>query len=773
MCIECCPFVSSTRKMLILLLLIAYSAFAENLPNVLFIISEDLRPDLPFYGNRAVIAPNLDRLASKSVVFDLTLSQVAICAPSRASLLTGLRPDTLGIYDFGHYGALRFLRTIPSHLHSAGYQTAMSGKISHWESSKHYSRFYFGHPHWEEIQKKEMQFHNSSVTPDTLHERSDSDSSFFRDTHITDHALQFLQQLHMESPASAQAYGAEQKHNTRKPWFLGIGYKGTHLQYQMPSRFWEAYSNHEFNLDSEEMSNNIQASMAETNAFSQNLSTEHPRLTYPSTSPLIGHITNAESRFITYADRNTSTIDSKTDKKIIKEAYQRVGNGRSISRRGWTELYRGYLACLTYLDTQIGRVLDELDRLDLWKDTVIIFTSDHGMHLGEKGMWAKWSLFDEATRVPLLIHDPRYPLSFGQHYKGPVELLDLFPSIVDMTNTQSDFELCRALPIPTSRRTLATAKRSAIHKSRLATPPLDPVTTKTTDKDLMQMYVFKHHYCDPLDGTSLRPILKALHEQRADKRHGEVSQLASKLLPIKEFALTQRINCKSAQAVKKIPRTLSSYASAGYHGNTRSRADRIPHEMVDPNAAHWIDNCPFKVPSAERWPNYGVMGYSLRTQDFRYSAWLLFDVNTYLPLLDTAPLAEELYDHRGVSSSIVDINHIEKYVLRPVVGTKELLNLVNSTDEAGFFQRTKRRLRLALYDFLFFNTTHQHLFQSRVIEQHDILQAVNVKLQNGGAAKHPAPKNAFANIMEHRVHDPYPQFKLFPHGHFYRNSDII
>jgi len=322
---------------MLLLLLLILSLLGSNAdprppPNVLLIMSEDLRPELPFYGNTGSIAPNLARLARKSVIFDLAVCQVSICAPSRASMLTGLRPDTLGIYDFGHFGGLRFMRTIPSHLHSAGYNTAMAGKIFHYEASKHYSRFYYGqartllsmcfdacmrticafssyrvrttltqhHPNpspsplfllpspllssplplppspvqpvWERVQRQEMKFHNASVTPDALHEAGTGagkqggpgDSSFYRDSHIADHAVEFLRQLHKESPAGAKAESEVEVEleGEKRPWFLGVGFKGTHLPYQMPQRYWDAYARHSFPLpgeDGEDLAQQVRA----------------------------------------------------------------------------------------------------------------------------------------------------------------------------------------------------------------------------------------------------------------------------------------------------------------------------------------------------------------------------------------------------------------------------------------------------------------------------------------------------------------------------------
>ena len=94
--------------------------------NVLLLMFEDLRLDLPSYGNEWVIAPNIERLARKGLIFDIAVPQVSVCAPSRTSMLTGLRPDKLGIYDFQHFGGTRFFRSIPSHFHRSGYQTSLA-----------------------------------------------------------------------------------------------------------------------------------------------------------------------------------------------------------------------------------------------------------------------------------------------------------------------------------------------------------------------------------------------------------------------------------------------------------------------------------------------------------------------------------------------------------------------------------------------------------------------------------------------------------------------
>ena len=719
----------------------------ESRPNVLFIMSEDLRPELPSYGNVGVIAPNLERLSKKSVSFDLTLSQVSICAPSRASMLTGLRPDKLGVYDFGHFGGLRFFRTIPSHLQSQGYRTAMSGKLFHWESSKHYTHFYYGQPVWEQVQREEMRFHNASVTPDSLHEKeraeSEGGASFFRDAHITDHAISFLRQLNQKSPmdTDADADTDKEESDVKKPWFLGVGFKGTHLQYHMPERYWDAYSSHVFSLN-KETGNTKQGEEVD--------SRYHSNLIYPKSAPLSGHVSSAESRYIMFM-KNKSTEPGQE-----REAYQKDGKGKSISIRGWEELYRGYLASLSYMDAQLGRILDEVENLGLWENTIVVFTSDHGMHMGEKGMWAKWSLFDESTRVPLIIHDPTYPNSFGKRYEEPVELLDLFPTLVDMTNTTLDSKQCEMLRL---------RKPSGLEQSQ-------QIQTLVKKED-MKRRAFQHQYCDVLDGISLTPILKAFSDQ--SKHSLNIHQKQFRSYP---FAITQKLNCKSPGSMRNLKRTPPSSASAGFHGKQNTHLSGIDSRMIDPWTGPWIDQCPFKVSAVDRWPNYGVMGYSLRTRKWRYTAWILLDVNTLLPALDVKPLAEELYDHDTAATSADGNTNF--FVVRSVTGRAELHNLAPNPvswsyeNTSANINNIHRSMRRDLYEFLYNNNSYQHVFQERAKEQVEMLFEVNAVVGDSSLL---SPKEKihrqkdFSNIVDNRFHVPHPHWSLYEgKGHYYNNE---
>jgi hypothetical protein len=587
---------------------------------------------------------------------------------------------------------------------------------------------YYGHPDWEHVQTEEMRYHNSSVTPDGIHETADDTKSFFRDARIADHAVAFLQELNAESLNAPV-------NDSGQPWFLSVGFKGTHMQYQMPKRYWDAYSEHTFPLDDEE---DMETTTDNTlkNDYKNLIRTSHsyhPVLTYPRDAPHSGHVTSAESRYIMYMKGEGTEVGDD------REPYQRLGEGRSISTRGWEELYRGYLACLTYMDAQLGRILDEMDKLDLWQNTIVIFTSDHGMHVGEKGMWSKWSLFDEATRVPLLFHDPISPGSDGQRYAHPVELLDLFPTIAEMTKTSLDTSSCE----------------DSIENK---------VAEALTDMDKR---VFRHRYCDELDGVSLRPIFTDMNSQflEAELHGNQQKNIQSTFRKPLEFALTQKQSCISQGIMKRLTKMPPSAASAGFFGNTATQLDSIDEKMIDPYGEGWLDFCPFKVAPEERNPGYGLMGYSMRTIDWRYTAWILLDVNTLLPALDAAPLAEELYDHR-VSENIPEHNKDDLQV-RSIVGKNELINLFNSTAENGFYQDVRKRLRRSLYDYLYYNATYEHLFHGRVQEQVDMLQELHQALGKPLTEKNVRKqRDGWNNIVANRIHAPHPHWTLY-NKHFY------
>lgn len=571
--------------------------------NVLFIMSEDLRPELPQYGRHHVYAPNIRRLEEKSTIFDYAVAQISVCAPSRASLLTGLRPDTLGIYDFSHFGGINYFRTIPSHFHRSGYVTAMSGKLFHWDSPLYYSFDYWGSPSWESMQNREALYQNSSVTPDDI-----NPSSIFRDVAVANNAIRILKRLQLK----------------KNPWFLAVGFKGTHLPYHMPLSYWQVYENSTF-------------PPYEQDSFS-----------FPMSSPGLHYLSKAESMNIRFM------------KSIGKERWNQKENYMSVkkvSSRGRSEIYRGYLSCISFMDHELGKLLDVVDRLSLWNNTIIVFTSDHGMHLGEKGMWTKWTLFDESTRVPLMIHAPQFKGSYGKHVSSSVELIDIFPTLVDLASVPLEVQ-CPTLPMPQKKEDQGI-KLEVKGESRV--------------ENSFQR-IFRHVYCDKLDGKSLINYL-ASFESSSSLPSFKKSRDTVDPLEDWKFSITQKMSCKNP-------------------GN---------HELEINSGGIWTDYCPFK--KLPRDPVKGVMGYSLRFLEWRYTAWLLFSTESFLPALDLPPLVEELYDHRQRQNGSSLFLSTETF--HPEMS--ELVNVAHSSE----YQPFRERFRKLLYDYLWENMSFEHLFQKR------------------------------------------------------------
>lgn len=214
--------------------------------------------------------------------------------------------------------------------------------------------------------------------------------------------------------------------------------------------------------------------------------------------------------------------------------------------------------------------------------------------------------------IPLLIHSPNHPTSYGKHYEQPVELIDIFPTLVDMSGVKLE-DPCPLLEENIKennnnnnfdRNKFNKKKKDKIKinikgdngRGSIPVPGEAPVTN--LDKTMI-----RHQHCDPLDGESLLRVFSSY-----DSDSGGPSSFRKSI----DFSLTQRLVCK-------------------FNGN-------------DKDSFTWTDSCPFN--QLPRNPAFGAMGYSIRTIDWRYTAWLEFDINTYLPSLDKLPLAEELYDHR-------------------------------------------------------------------------------------------------------------------------------
>ena len=311
--------------------------------NFLYIMYDDLRPELSIYGRKHMKTPNFERLAKRSVIFDNAYVQVAVCNPSRDSILTGLRPDTVGTYGFQHSFGPHML--LPEQLVKSKYQTAAFGKMLHWDGdSKNVWSAESWQGGWYDYQNLEWSFMKASVQPDA--ERNESD---FRDHMIATKAIDRLRKFHGQLvPKSPTA-------NQTDFFMVGVGFKLPHITLHVPYKHYMMYKG----LQVPNMT------LAELQFSSK-------------TSPAVGYRCCGE---------NTYRFVNEDGTKRAVETKQLGNMNEPVPLRVYNEIMTGYCAGISFLDDQLGRILDVLDELNLWDKLTIVLSSDHGMHNGEKGMW--------------------------------------------------------------------------------------------------------------------------------------------------------------------------------------------------------------------------------------------------------------------------------------------------------------------------------------------------------------------------------------------------
>jgi iduronate 2-sulfatase len=360
-------------------------------PNFLFISVDDLRPDLGCYGNTVIQTPNIDRLAGQGIVFSRAYCQQALCNPSRASLMTGKRPDTLKVWDqtthFRDHNPA--IVTMPQYLKKNGYKAEGIGKIFHpglydpksWSRPQPNIRIssYYRSPDTqrrmlgriraaESLGKSEEWIRTVLLGPAT--EAYDASDELYLDAVVADMALKKLREL-----------------KRKQPFFLGVGFYKPHLPFVAPKKYWDLY-------DREQIPPAV-------NDF------------LPEGAP---HFAVNEMLELACYEGLAG---------IPKPAQGKLPD--SLARL----LKHGYYACVSFIDAQVGRLLEELDRSGLRENTVIVLFGDHGWKLGEHHSWGKQTNYEIDTRSPLIISTPghmRRPLETT----ALVELVDIHPTLCEL-----------------------------------------------------------------------------------------------------------------------------------------------------------------------------------------------------------------------------------------------------------------------------------------------------------------------------------------------------
>jgi len=487
--------------------------------NVLFIAVDDLKPVLGCYGDKLIKTPNMDRLAKRGTIFTQSYCQQAVCGPTRASLLTGLRPDNTQVWDLKT--RMRDVNpniiSLPQYLIEQGYTTQGIGKIydprcvdkdldapswsvPYYKNSDKYISDVTGKP--------ELNYQLSETKEQIKKQRAEGESKGFKGSELNDYILKYVRPSVECADVPDNAYGdganalyakdiLAKLSKDKKPFFFAVGFAKPHLPFVAPKKYWDIYKREEMPV-----------------APFQQKAKNSPDIAYHRASEL-------------FAYSDIPSLASFSDQK---------GGGLDIPLEKQKELIHGYYAATSYTDAQIGILLNTLDSLGLSNNTIIVLWGDHGWHLGDHNLWCKHTNFEQATRAPLLISDPRIKPS---KTNSQVEFIDIFPTVCDLAGVN----------VPTH-----------------------------------------------LDGKSLVPLMKNPGAK------------------VKEYSVSQ------------FPRTYNAMET-----------ERLGYSLGE------------------------FMGYSIRTDQYRYTLWLKDNYRSTKPFTNELVVASELYDYKKDPNETVNIVGQKKY----------------------------------------------------------------------------------------------------------------
>ncbi|MCW0217738.1 MAG: sulfatase [Prosthecobacter sp.] len=365
---------------------------AADRPNVLLICVDDLKPNMGCYGDALAKTPNLDRLAARGMRFDLAYCNQAVCAPSRNNLLLGSRSTSLGIYSLSENfrTAVPDAVTLPQYFMNNGWRTEAIGKILHTGHGNHDDDASWSVPAIKEkvieylkpensangqLTREEAFFTNQklgnikSLPRGAAWEMADVPDNAYADGRIADAGIQRLRFA---------------KENPGQPLFLALGFVKPHLPFTAPKKYWDMHDRAAFPLASRDLP--------------------------PEDAP-------------SYAGKTLGELNN----------YDPVPVDPPLTEDMQRTLIHGYYSAVSFVDAQLGRVLDELDRLELADKTLIVLWGDHGWHLGDHGMWTKHTNYEQANRIPLFIVAPGVTQA-GSATKQLAETVDVFPTLVELAH---------------------------------------------------------------------------------------------------------------------------------------------------------------------------------------------------------------------------------------------------------------------------------------------------------------------------------------------------
>lgn len=374
-------------------------------PNVLFIAIDDLRPELGCYGMEYIHSPNIDKLAESGAVFTNHFVQVPTCGASRHSMLTGMLPKTTGHLSndacrefIAEQAPTELPETFIHHLKNEGYYTVGIGKISHYadgllygytdsvgekrELPQSWSELVFDPGKWKTgwnaffgyANGENRQSMNFQVKP---YEKGDVDDSGYPDGLISALAVKKLQELAKKN----------------QPFLLGVGFFKPHLPFNAPQKYWDMYDEDEIPI---------------------------------SPNPFLPE------------NVNRASLHGSGELNGYKLGDEKPSLNGPVSNEYARKLRHAYVACVSYIDAQVGKLLNELDRLGIADNTIIVVWGDHGWHLGDHLVWGKHTVFERALKSCLILKVPGK--TSGTTINKVVSTIDIYPTLTDLTNVEMPFQ---------------------------------------------------------------------------------------------------------------------------------------------------------------------------------------------------------------------------------------------------------------------------------------------------------------------------------------------
>jgi iduronate 2-sulfatase len=427
-------------------------------PNVLFIVIDDLRTTLGGYGDATAITPNIDRLATRSMLFTHAYAQQAVCNPSRQSFLSGRRPDAIRVWNLtSHFRQTApDVVSLPEHFKRHGYVTQGIGKIYHDPAEMQDAPSWSLPATFNSLAKKEDYLLPENQAPPDKPQRkmaateaADAPDDAYPDGKV--------------AAAAVAALGELKTHG--QPFFLAVGFRKPHLPFSAPKKYWDLYD---------------LAKIPE-------LGREIP----PRNAPEIALHDWPELR-----------------------GYSGVAKQGPLAREQAMELRHGYYAGVSYMDAQVGKVIDELDRLKLASNTIVVLFSDHGFHLGDSGLWCKDTVYEATTRAPLLLSAPRagsWRAAVGRT-DALVELIDLYPTLAELCELPTPNKLDGRSLVPLLRdpkRPWKTAAYSQFPR------PWAPSSTQPPQRMGYAIRTDRYRYVEWRDFKTLELLARELYDYSA------------------------------------------------------------------------------------------------------------------------------------------------------------------------------------------------------------------------------------------------------------------